>query len=180
MILVEERGRNTDVIENALLDPLITSASNKLINNEIAKITSFSFIRKVVRNNLFFIRYFSYGRIKKKELSAREIPFEVVIDFSHPQMTGVEYKISIIDENYFNLSVDAKLAEIYDFTNNVANENKISYKFNGKFLFGEIIETENFKFHIAKKDNFSSNNLSENTFSFVIQNPDKAAASYVS
>ena len=88
------------------------------VDNEIDVLRSRMLAEKTLKKLDFDVSYFAKGRIATVEQYG-DNPFTVEIDYSEPQMVGVVYNVTLLDDGRFKLSAESKDAAIYDFANDM-------------------------------------------------------------
>ena len=66
------------------------------------------------------LSYFIHGKVKTIHLY-KTAPFNILIDSSHPQLTGVEYFVDILDSTEFTLRFKSGPRTTYDVQKNRKN-----------------------------------------------------------
>ena len=100
---------------------------------------SLSFSTKKTLEQLNFrVSYFHDGKFKSEEIYSK-LPFSVVLS-NAKNTTNQEFKIKILSENEFNISIDCDEVKPFDLkTENFALNNEVSVNYNKNHQFGELI-----------------------------------------
>ncbi len=159
---------NTQMGAENLLEGLEIFSGKKNIKNEIVILNSYSISERIVKELELGVSYFQHGFIMSNELFQTS-PFIVEIDSSHVQLSGVDFKLKIIDENSFNLSIKTKDKNPYNIYKEKLEKSLIAdINIDKQFKFGEKIKTDYFSFKIVKSNLFNLQKIYENDkmFSF--------------
>ena len=150
-ILIRDDDNTTLGAEN-LLEGLELFSGKKNLKNEIGIIHSFDLIRKTLIDLDLGISYYHLGDIRTAEVYSKK-PFKVVIDSSHVQTLGIAFQVNVLTENSFELVSEATKVKQYLPTQDAFIENKyISYDFEKEYHFGEIVESDYFRFSLEKTE----------------------------
>src|SRR6202008_2770860 len=129
-----------------------------------------------------FLNYYTYGKIKKVDVHYDEIPFKVVLDLNHVQLINVEYKVRVIAPGRVMLSLHTeKEPMIYDFNTKEKKKIKLAMDLKKELRMGETLELPNQKLTIIQnpKFDFSAKGLPEETYGFVIADPQRTVKKYL-
>ena len=150
------------------------------LENEKAVLKSFSLAERTIKELGIGVSYFLHGRVQTVNLYKRS-PFIVKFDSTHLQLAGVDFFITPIDENSFQINFECKDQNTYDIYRNKKN-NKLqsTLKYNEIHQFDEFIESDYFKFKIVKTEFFTDKLISNNVeCSFVLHSLEKLSKKYV-
>jgi len=103
----------------------------KSIENEIAKLRSFTHIYEVVQHLDFEVAYFEEKGMVRRELY-HETPFDIVFDTTRLQAIGLTYTITILNNNEYLLEAEGDYARLYSYTQKKYADSK-----SGKFKIHE-------------------------------------------
>jgi capsular exopolysaccharide synthesis family protein len=151
------------------------------IDNELELLKSFSLIKKVIAETDLKVAYISYKNsalsellsntslVRKTELYSLS-PFEVVIDPSVPQATGLRFQIVFLNENEFTLKAEGENIALYNYIDDqiVSYVDQITFK--QRFKFGDEIKTRYFNFRVQKTKNFDKNFTDNANLCFYLNN----------
>ena len=160
---------NTQLGAENLIEGLELFSGRKNITNEIVILNSYSITEKVIKELGLGLSYFEHGIFQTNELF-ENAPFIVKIDSSHHQLTGTEFKIDIISENSFKLTVSTNDKFPYDLENEKFNKTLLAnIDIDKTYKFDEKISSDYYSFRIAKSLFFKSDKITENkkTYSYL-------------
>ena len=98
---------NTQMGAENLIEGLELFSGKNNLENEIIILSSYSITEQVIKEPGLGLNYFQHGFIQTKELFEHS-PFIVSIDSLHKQLTGVNFQITILNEQEFQLSITTK------------------------------------------------------------------------
>ena len=124
------------------------------VDNEIDVLRSRMLAEKTLKKLDFDVSYFAKGRIATVEQYG-DNPFTVEIDYSEPQMVGVVYNVTLLDDGRFKLSAESKDAAIYDFANDMFVGRKENIDISGVYSFGDTIRNGNNVFRIILNKHYN-------------------------
>ena len=104
-------------------------------------------------------------------------PFVVTLDSTHNQLIGKEFKIKIIDENKFKLSIEVEDQFPYNLELEKFEKSLLAnINIDEIYQFGEKIHSDYYSFTISKSLFFKSDKINNNkTYSFKLHETDKLA-----
>jgi tyrosine-protein kinase Etk/Wzc len=143
----ENKSLGTDLFESAGLAGL-QGKSN--IENEIGILKSFSLAQATLDQLNLNVSYFRDDFLKKVQIYGNS-PIFVKVDWAKPQVVGGMFKVEVIDENTFQLSIVENEFSVF-------NPNDPYYKTNldelilepGIYRFGDLVKGESFEFKVEK------------------------------
>lgn len=128
--------------------------SNK-VNSTILVLQSRSHNEKVVKRLSYYIDYLEMGEYQLEDAYGR-IPFTVVQDSAAYQLQNNLFKVTILDQNSFELSMlveESFKGKFFNYnTEDTENQSIDPFQFKEKFKFNEAIETFFFKGKILKNE----------------------------
>ena len=168
---------NTQLGAENLLEGLELFSGKKNLKNEIVILSSYSLFEKVIEELNLGISYYQHGFLQSNELF-RNSPFKVEVDSSHLQLTGVNFKITPLNNEEFTLSISRSNEYPYNISNKNLEKSLISdIDIEEDHTFNSLIETEFYSFKIHKTNHFNLEQIIENEkyFSFKLHQTDKLA-----
>ena len=156
-------------------------SSQKLIDNEIEIIQSFTMIKKVINGLDMKTNYYSTRNtpiasllantpfVRKKELFD-DSPIKVVLDPSVPQAVYLKFDILFLNENEFQLEAKGSEVGLYNYIDDQVVSMVADIYFKNRFRFGDEIKTRYFNFRVQKTDYFDKNYTNNNRLSFYFNN----------
>ncbi|MFS4493381.1 GumC family protein [Maribacter sp. 2308TA10-17] len=179
-ILIDASGSNRVLGESKYVEggvSLIEMEQN--LYNEIGILKSFSLIRQTIEDLGFDISYYRKGILKKRE-SYGYFPFEVVLQKKKPQLYGLPFNVEILTKDKFRLTAEGKGFSVTNPDTGSTRYIERDFRFSKEFTFGEEISHNYFTFTIKRpKYRVSDEDFEEKELSFLVQNLDVVANSYV-
>tara|TARA_E500000331_G_scaffold358600_1_gene427241 strand:- start:4931 stop:7339 length:2409 start_codon:yes stop_codon:yes gene_type:complete len=173
--------RNSQLGAENLLEGLEIFSGKTNLKNEIALLNSYSITKQVVEDLNFGISYFKHGKIITSVLY-ENLPFVVIVDSLHPQVTGSDFYITILNESEYNLDVSADDSYAYNIiTEKFDKSIPLNVKIDETYKFGEVVEGQGFSFVVNKNNEHfrSVDLLNEHSYSFTIHNITSLVDKYV-
>ena len=168
---------NTQLGAENLLEGLELFSGKKNLKNEIVILRSYSLFNKVIEELNLGISYYQHGFLQTNELFGTS-PFEVEVDSSHIQLTGLNFQIISLNNEEFTLSVSASDQFPYNILSGRLEKSLTAdLDIEKKYAFNSVIETEFFSFKVNKSIHFNLEKIiaSEKYFSFKFHQIDKLA-----
>jgi capsular exopolysaccharide synthesis family protein len=168
---------NTQLGAENLLEGLELFSGKKNLKNEIIILSSYSLFEKVIEELNLGVSYYQHGFLQTNELFGIS-PFEVEVDTSHIQLTGINFQIIPINNKEFTLSVSASNQFPYNILTKRLEKSLIAnIDIEKKYAFNSIIESKFFSFRVNKSIYFNLEKIikSEKYFSFKFHQIDKLA-----
>ncbi|MEN8225249.1 MAG: hypothetical protein ABFS05_07805, partial [Bacteroidota bacterium] len=133
--------------------------------NQQEIIRSWPIIQKTLEELDFEVSYFVEGRVQLRE-TYRGAPFEVVWKNDHPQLTGLDFHLSIAPDGSIDLSADGENVKVHNYQTRENTGNLPEVSIDESYRAGEYIETDNFAFSIRFKPGFRPKETSGYMFRF--------------
>lgn len=155
-----------------LLEGLEIFSGRTNLKNEIALLNSYTITKQVVEDLGFGISYFKHGKIITSVLY-ETLPFNVIIDSLHPQITGEDFFITILSDTEYKLNVNIDDKYAYNIiTEKFEKSILVNSNLEETYKFGQVVETDGFSFVLNKNDNYFKplSSFDEYDFSFTIHN----------
>ena len=168
---------NTQLGAENLLEGLELFSGKKNLKNEIVILKSYSLSEKVIKELNLGISYYQHGFLQTNEMFGNS-PFNVRVDSSHLQLTGVNFKLTPINNEEFTLSVVADNQYPYTIlSKNIEKSITANINVKEKYAFNSLIETEFYAFTVKKSIHFNLEQVieSEKYFSFKLHQIDRLA-----
>lgn len=168
---------NTQLGAENLLEGLELFSGKKNLKNEIVILKSYSLSEKVIKELNLGISYYQHGFLQTNEMFGNS-PFNVRVDSSHLQITGVNFKLTPINNEEFTLSVVADNQYPYTIlSKNIEKSITANINVKEKYAFNSLIETEFYAFTVKKSIHFNLEQVieSEKYFSFKLHQIDRLA-----
>ena len=168
---------NTQLGAENLLEGLELFSGKKNLKNEIVILSSYSLFEKVIEELNLGVSYYQHGFLQTNELFGIS-PFELEVDSSHLQLTGINFQIIPINNEEFTLSVSASNQFPYNILTKRLEKSLIAnIDVEKKYAFNSIIKSEFFSFRVNKSIYFNLEKIikSEKYFSFKFHQIDKLA-----
>ena len=168
---------NTQLGAENLLEGLELFSGKKNLKNEIVILSSYSLFEKVIEELNLGVSYYQHGFLQTNELFGIS-PFELDVDSSHLQLTGINFQITPLNNEEFKLSVSASNQFPYNILTKRLEKSLIAdIDIEKKYAFNSVIESEFFSFKVNKSIHFNLEKIidSEKYFSFKFHQIDKLA-----
>ncbi len=165
---------NTQMGAENLIEGLELFSGKNNLNNEIIILSSYSITEKVIKELGLGLHYFQHGFFQTNELFENS-PFIVIVDSLHNQLTGVDFQITIINEQEFQLSITTKNQFPYNLILERFDKTLIAdIDINETYKFDKIITTDYFSFTLKKSlfFNLDQLNSSDKDYSFKLHQTD--------
>lgn len=151
-ILIDSSGSNRVLGESKYVQGGVSLIEmEKNLYNEIGIIKSFSLINQTVEDLSFDVSYHSGNWLKKKEHYGY-FPFEVVLTKTKPQLYDIPFKVRMISNEKYWLSIEANDFMVSNPATRSRHEVKRDFKFSKEYDFGEEVVHDYFTFTIKKPD----------------------------
>ena len=168
---------NTQLGAENLLEGLELFSGKKNLKNEIVILKSFSLSEKVIKELNLGVSYYQHGFLQTNELFGNS-PLNIRVDSSHLQLTGINFKITPLNNKEFILSVIADNQYPYTIlSKNIEKSLTANIDIEKKYAFNSLIETEFYAFTVNKSIYFDLEKIidSEKYFSFKLHQIDNLA-----
>ena len=153
---------NTQMGAENLIEGLEIFSGKNNLNNEIVILSSYAINERIVEELGLGLSYFQHGFFQTNELFENS-PFIVTIDSLHNQLTGVDFKINIINEQEFQLSITTKDQFPYNLVSEKFDKTLVAnIDINKTYSFDKAITTNYFSFTVKKSLFFNLENLKQN------------------
>jgi tyrosine-protein kinase Etk/Wzc len=165
--------------------------NQKIIENEIEILRSFSLVKKVIDNLDLKVTYFSAKNSLLSELLLNtpfanryehyyDAPIKVILDPSVPQTTNLIFMITFLNENEYSIEASGKMVPIYNFIDNQIVSYIPEILFKQVYKFGDEVKTKYFNFRIQKNNAFNKNFTSNSFLFFQFNNINELTQIYLS
>src|SRR5690606_26039365 len=137
----------TDLFESSGLG-MLQGKNN--IENEIGILKSYSIAEQTISELNLNVQYFKEDFLRTTQLYGN-VPVLVTVDWKQPQLVGGTFKIEVIDDNTFRLSVEEEAFSVYSPTDKFFKsryEGTLALK--PTYTFGETVSGDNFSFKIDR------------------------------
>ena len=151
------------------------------IEDKIGLITSFSMVKSAIEDLDFVVSYsvvtypIGIGRGVRKELY-KSSPFEVTIDSSTPQLTGVNVYLEKLTNESFLIKAEAEEGELFNFETGKSVGKRTKIDFLEDYKFGETIKNDLFNIVIKLDTTVAFQN--DTKYFFKLNNLNGMAAGY--
>lgn len=157
MILMEEGGTNSPVSVLYGQIPGLAQDRGEYGNlaNHVAIMTSSPIISRTLTGLDFEISYYSIGRFGETELY-QDLPFQILWDKNHPQITGTDFLLSIDPDKNITLSLADNDINIHDYTSAQMVNYLPEYAFHRVIKPETKIETKEFSFIVVLNQEYNN------------------------
>jgi len=181
-------------------NPLLSSGGNiamsfgmfdnqKIIDNELEILKSFTLIKKVVNDLDIKVSYFSSGNsplagmflttpLTRKIEHYNDSPVRVVVDASVPQPVYMIFKITFLNENEFVITSTGGEVPLYNYIDDKVVSYVPEIHFEQRFFFGDEIKTQYFNFTVMRGANFSADFTQNRDLYFYFNNINDLTLNY--
>ena len=155
--------------------------NQKIIDNELEILQSFSLVKRVVNEMDLKVTYFSTKNsgladlfyntpFTRKVEHYNNSPIRVVLDPSVPQATYLDFKVTFLNENEYMLESRGQEIPLYNYIDDQIVTYIPEIYFRQRYKFGDEVKTKYFNFRVDKDKNFRKDfTLNSNLF-FVFNN----------
>ena len=153
----------------------------KLVENELEILRSFTLVKKVVNEMDLKVNYFSTKNsifsdmlfntpFARKSEHYNDSPIKVILDPSVPQTTGLNFQITFVNENEFILEASGKEITLYNYIDDQVVNVVPEIYFKQRFKFDDEIKTMYFNFRIQKDKSFNKDFTKNSCLYFNLNN----------
>lgn len=155
--------------------------NQKIVENELEILKSFSLVKKAINEMDLKVTYFSTNNTQFSNLLLNtpfarrtehydDSPIRILLDPSLPQATNLNFKITFLNENEFMLTTSGDQIPLYNYIDDqiVSVIPKIYFK--QRFKFDDEIRTRYFNFRVQKNKYFDRNYTKEQNLYFIFNN----------
>ena len=172
---------NTQLGAENIIEGLELFSGKNNLTNEIIILNSYSITEKVIKELDLGLSYFQHGFFQTNEMFDNS-PFIVSLDSNHNQLTATQFKIKIIDEKTFHLTVTAE--DQFPYNLNLEKFDKsllANIDIEKAYEFDKKILSDYYSFTISKSLFFNIKDIKEagKTYSFKLHETDKLAHSLI-
>ncbi|PTT02321.1 tyrosine protein kinase [Pedobacter sp. HMWF019] len=121
------------------------------IENEIAILSSFTLAHNALSELDYRVEYFKKDLWKKYEVY-HGLPYEVEVDWGHPQLIDGEMKVKFLEEGKFRLSFEGSVLNLYNprKTDTKSPVDLSKLQIEGNYRLNTWIEGKHYKFRVVK------------------------------
>jgi len=176
-----EDKTSTILSSNELFAGFRSLESLNNIENDITNLSSFELVYKTVNSMNLEVSYFS--EFKKILTQTTELygntPFTVTIDKSHIQPIDAKFRVSILNDASYRLTLSQKKVSFYNYVDNliVCKDNTIEFDTICKF--NDLVSNKLFRFSIALNKNFPRQDQEEYSYFFKLNHLDLLSKQYL-
>ncbi|MGI9551429.1 MAG: GumC family protein [Aurantibacter sp.] len=179
-ILIDTSGSNRVLGESRYVDGGVSLIEmEKNLYNEIGIIKSFSLIEQTVEDLGFGVSYHAGNWLKEKEHYGY-FPFEVVLTKGQAQLYDIPFKVKILSNEKYRLSVEGSDFTVSNPNNGSTREVTRNLNFSKVFEFGKEAGHDYFTF-VIKRPYYDVNakDFEGDDLSFIVHNLDDTTNSYM-
>jgi tyrosine-protein kinase Etk/Wzc len=155
--------------------------NQKIVENELEILRSFSLIKRVVNEMDLKVMYFSTQNsafanlffntpLTRKIEHYDDSPIKVVLDPSVPQATYLNFQVTILNENEFILEAQGDAVPLYNYIDDQVVTYIPEIYFKQRYKFSDEIKTKFFNFRIEKDNNFNKEFTLNSNLYFIFNN----------
>ncbi|MDC0202013.1 polysaccharide biosynthesis tyrosine autokinase [Flavobacteriales bacterium] len=171
-ILIEDNSEDHTI---EIADILV---GDENLENQKQLIKSFSLAESTITELNLGVSYFKHGLIRTVN-QYKNSPFKVEFDSTHLQLAGIEFFVTPISANSFNLEFECEEQNTYDLIlNKKNNKNQATLEYNKDHSFGDSITNDFLSFKLIKTTDFKEEYIGEK-FSFTLHSLMNLRSKYV-
>ncbi len=176
-----EDKTSTILSSNELFAGFRSLESLNNIENDITNLSSFELVYKTVNSMNLEVSYFS--EFKKILTQTTELygntPFTVTIDKSHIQPIDAKFRVSILDDASYRLTLSQKKVSFYNYVDNLIVSENNTIEFDTICRFNDLVSNKLFRFSIALNKNFPRQDQAEYSYYFKLNHLDLLSKQYL-
>ncbi|HNY53885.1 MAG TPA: hypothetical protein PKJ27_10675, partial [Bacteroidales bacterium] len=176
-----EDKTSTILSSNELFAGFRSLESLNNIENDITNLSSFELVYKTVNSMNLEVSYFS--EFKKILTQTTELygntPFTVTIDKSHIQPIDAKFRVSILDDASYRLTLSQKKVSFYNYVDNLIVSEDNTIEFDTICRFNDLVSNKLFRFSIALNKNFPRQVQAEYSYYFKLNHLDLLSKQYL-
>lgn len=148
ILIRDNKNQNQMPNVNGFLDLASMMGSNKTFNNELLVLKSTPIIEKTVVELDLFVDY--YKKNKWRFFDAyHDVPFKVLYSPKHPQLLGMKFELSYINDSIITINGESKLCSTYSYDTRTGLDTYENLKIQKTGKIGELIQDDKFSFIIV-------------------------------
>lgn len=170
---------NNDMMSNLGMGTMFMRTGNEDFQNAIGTIQSYTVTKQTLKAMNMYVSYYQKLNFRYNDIYT-DCPFEVMLDITKPQPTGLVLEVQMLDNTKYELTYAARSnVSVYDYVKDEILDKKINVpKREVVVKFGEWYNKDGMHFKvIPKKEKWSENNL-KIPYAFSINNLDALANAY--
>lgn len=170
---------NNDMMSNLNMTTMFRGNGNEDFQNAIGTIQSYTITKQTLKAMNMYVSYYQQLNFRYNDIYT-DCPFEVMLDITKPQPTGLVMEVKMLDKTKYELSYENRSnVTVYDYVKDEVIDKKINiHKRDVVVKFGEWYDKDGMHFKIIpKKDRWDDNNLKV-SYAFSINNLDALANAY--
>jgi len=176
-----EDKTSTILSSNELFAGFRSLESLNNIENDITNLSSFELVYKTVNSMNLEVSYFS--EFKKILTQTTELygntPFTVTIDKSHIQPIDAKFRVSILNDASYRLTLSQKKVSFYNYVDNLIVSKDNTIEFDTICKFNDLVSNKLFRFSIALNKNFPRQDQEEYSYFFKLNHLDLLSKQYL-
>ncbi|MCF8309424.1 MAG: hypothetical protein K9I68_10480 [Bacteroidales bacterium] len=112
---------------------------------------SFPIARQTVKSLGWEVFYYKKNQFLTRQIEHKKVPFRIVFDSSHQQITGNRFNVYAQDSASFRISLEAEHFTTYHYQRDEVREHEeATVSLDTIIVFGDQVETEFFKFRLER------------------------------
>lgn len=170
---------NNDMMSNLGMGTMFMRTGNEDFQNAIGTIQSYTVTKQTLKAMNMYVSYYQKLNFRYNDIYT-DSPFEVMLDITKPQPTGLTLEVKMLDKKKYELTYAARSnVSVYDYVKDEILDKKINVpKREVVVKFGEWYNKDGMHFKvIPKQEKWSENNL-KIPYAFSINNLDALANAY--
>lgn len=170
---------NNGMMSNLDMTTMFRGNGNEDFQNAIGTIQSYTITKQTLKAMNMYVSYYQKLNFRYNDIYT-DSPFEVMLDITKPQPTGLTLEVKMLDKKKYELTYAARSnVSVYDYVKDEILDKKINVpKREVVVKFGEWYNKDGMRFKvIPKQEKWSENNL-KIPYAFSINNLDAMANAY--
>lgn len=170
---------NNDMMSNLNMGMSFMRTGNEDFQNAVGTIQSNTVTKHTLKAMNMYVSYYQKLNFRYNDMYTAS-PFEVILDVTKPQPTGVMIELKILDKTKFELSYSPKSnITVYDYVKDEVLDKKASIpKRETVVKFGEWYNKDGMHFKVLLKDSVWNKNNTKVPYAFSVNNLDAMASAY--
>lgn len=145
--------------------------------NSLITLQSRPLLEKVFQKLDFNVAYFRQELFYEREVF-NNVPIQIVLDRNSPQLTNTKFSLKILNSKQYELKLEEAEGAVYDFSKEAVIESVSGLSMTKKFRFGDVVESENYKFVVLLKEGNDIKKSMKHDYSFEIKSNQQLASDY--
>jgi capsular exopolysaccharide synthesis family protein len=124
---------------------------NQNFQNELWVMKSYPIVEKTVKKMDLSVTYYGKGKLNYYD-AYQNVPFKISYLPDHSQPLNIKFTISFLNDKYFQLSAESKMASFFNVKTDEITHQKWNWSFKRNGILGELIKTDDLAFIVELTD----------------------------